>query len=55
MHILQKSSGLLESVVISKTNHIKQSPGFYQISLYLADFMLHENNIRIENGLKKIS
>ena len=27
---------LLESAAISKTNHIKQRPGFYQISPYLA-------------------
>ena len=45
----EKSRRLLESAVIFKTNHIKQRKGFFQISSYLAD-MLHENNIRIENG-----
>ena len=45
----KKSHRLLESVVISKTNHIKQRPGFYQISQYLADIILHKNNIKIEN------
>ena len=51
-YTLKKSHGLLESAVISKTNHIKQLHGFYQISPYLADVILHENNIRIENGYK---
>ena len=38
----KKSRRRLESAVISKTNHIKQHPGFYQISPCLADIMLHE-------------
>ena len=49
----KKSLRLLEFSVIFKTNHQKQHPGFYQILLYLADILLHENNIKIENGYKK--
>ena len=39
----KKSYRLLESAVISKTNHIKQLAGFNQISPYSADIILHEN------------
>ena len=39
-----------ESAVNSQCNHIKQRPGFYQISSYLADIILQENYIKIENG-----
>ena len=46
----EKSRRLLESVVISKTNHIKQRPDFNQISPYLADIILRENNNEKENG-----
>ena len=46
----KKSRRLFESAAISKTKHIKQRPGFYQISPYLADIILHENKIEIENG-----
>ena len=45
---------LLESAVISKTNHIRQHPGFYQVSPYLANIILLENNMKIENWQKKI-
>ena len=38
-----------EMIADSKTNHIKQRPVFYQISSYLEDIILHENNIKIEN------
>ena len=52
----KKCYRLLESTLIFKTNHIKQCPGFYKISPYLADIMLDENNIKIENEfLKKVS
>ena len=44
---------LLESAVISKTNHIKQRPGFYQISSFLANIILNENKIKIKNGSGK--
>ena len=44
------SRRLLESAVISKRNHIKQRPGFYQISPYLANIILNENKIKMENG-----
>ena len=43
-HTLQKIMQI-ESTVISKINHIKQS--------WVLSDMLHENNIRIENGCKK--
>ena len=43
----KKSQRLLESVVISRTNHIWQCPGFYQILPYLANIILNKN--RIEN------
>ena len=46
----KKFRRLLKYVAISKTNYIKQCPGFYQISPYLAHIILHENNIKIENG-----
>ena len=46
----KNSCRLLESAVISKTNHVKQRLGFYQISLYLVDIIQYENNIKIENG-----
>ena len=46
----QKSCSLLEFAIISKTNHIKQRPRFYQVSPYFADIILHEKNIKIENG-----
>ena len=36
--------------VISKTNHIKQRPEFNLIPPYLAGIILHENNIKVENG-----
>ena len=48
----KKYRRLLESVVISKTNHIYKRPGFLkfsQISPYQANIILHENNIKIEN------
>ena len=42
---------LLESAIITHSKHIiKQCPGFYQISPYLADIILCENNIEMENG-----
>ena len=43
----------LESAVISRSKHIKQRLGFYQISPYLADIILRENNTEVENGLEK--
>ena len=43
-HTLQR---LLESAVISKTNYIKQRPGFYQISPRLANIIRNENKIKI--------
>ena len=43
------SRRLLETAGISKTNHIRLRPGFYQISPYLANIILHENNIKIES------
>ena len=46
----KKSRRLIESTIISKTNHIKQHPGFYHTSLNLANILQHENNIKIENG-----
>ena len=36
------SRELLESAVISISNHISQRPGFYQISPYLANIIQHE-------------
>ena len=45
----KKSCWLLESIIISISNHIPQRPGFYQTSPYLANTILHENNIKIEN------
>ena len=47
---LQKSHRLLESAVIPISNHIPQRLGFYLISPYLANIILHENNIKIENA-----
>ena len=44
----KKYQRLLESAVISKTNHIKQRPGFYQISPYLANMILSENKIKVQ-------
>ena len=44
-----KSRRLLESAIISKTNHIRQHSGFYQFSPYLVNIVLRENNIKIEN------
>ena len=41
---------LLKSAVISKFKHIKQRPGFFQISPYLLEIILRENKIEIENG-----
>ena len=49
----KKSQRLLESVVISKTNYIKEHLGFYQISPYLANIILNENRIKIENREEK--
>ena len=46
----KKSRRLLESAVFFKTKHIKQHPGFFQFSPYLADIILHENDIKIGNG-----
>ena len=46
----KKSQRLLESAVISKINHIKQRPGFPQISPYLLNIILNENKINMENG-----
>ena len=47
----KKSSRLLGSAIISHSKYIiKQCPDFYQISLYLADIILRENNIEMENG-----
>ena len=51
----KKKRRLLESAVISKTNHVKQRPSFYKISPDLADIILHEDNIKIENGFKQFS
>ena len=48
----KKSHRLLESVVISKTKHINELNGLFKVSPYLADIILHVNNIKIENGLK---
>ena len=39
---------LLESAVISKTNHIKQRPGFYQLSPHLENIILYENKIKTD-------
>ena len=50
---LHKHRRLLESAVIFKTNHTKQRQGFYQISPNLANIILNENKIKIENGLGK--
>ena len=47
----KKSRRLLESAVISKTNHIKQHLGFYQISPYPANIIL--NKIKIANIILK--
>ena len=47
----KKSRRLLESAIISKTNYIKQRPGFYQISPFLANIIL--NKIKIENDREK--
>ena len=49
----KKSRTLLESVVISKTNHIKWHPGFNQMSPYMMNIILNENKIKIENWLEK--
>ena len=38
---------MLESEVISISNHISQKPGIYQISHFLANIILHENEIKI--------
>ena len=46
----KNSRRLLESSVISQSKHLKQRGGFYQISANVADIILHDNNIRIENG-----
>ena len=47
----KKSNRLLESTIISHSKHIiKQRHDFNQISLYLADIILHEINIEIEKG-----
>ena len=48
----KKSHRLLEFEVISKTNHRRQRQGFYQMSPYLVNTILHENNIKMENGQK---
>ena len=47
-----QSCRLFESVVIPppKKKHIRQRPGFYQIWPCLVNIILHENNIKIENG-----
>ena len=45
----KKICRLLESTVFSKIKHIKQRPRFFQILPYL-DIILHENNLKIENG-----
>ena len=47
------SRRLRESAVISKTKHLKQRPGFYQISPYLSNIILNENKIKIEKGWRK--
>ena len=44
---------LLESAVISKTNYLRHCSRLYQISPYLVNLILHENNIKIENGKEK--
>ena len=50
-HTMKKiSRRQLESVVISKTNNIKQRPGFYQILPYLENIILNKNIIKIKNG-----
>ena len=49
------SPRLLQSAAISKTKYIQQRPRFNQIPSFLADIMLHENNIEIENGQKLFS
>ncbi len=41
---------LLETEVISKSKNIEQWSGFYQISPFLADIILCENNIEKGNG-----
>ena len=54
LYVAKKYLKLLWSAVNSK-KHIKQRPGFYQISPYLADIILNENYIKIENRFFKIS
>ena len=49
----KKSHKLLESAIIFKTNHMRQRPEFYQISTYLANIILHENNIKIKTDKKR--
>ena len=44
---------MLESTVIFKSKHIKKRLDFFQISPYLTDISLRENNIEIENGYKR--
>ena len=39
---------MLSSAVISKTNHIRQHSRFYQISPYMVNIILHENNIKMD-------
>ena len=42
---------IAESAIISQTNYtIKQHPAFFHISPNLADIILLENNIEIDNG-----
>ena len=48
----KKSHWLLESAVISISNHIPQRPEFQQISPNLANIILHENNIKIAKWIK---
>ena len=46
---MRKISGKVESAFISKSKHIKHRAGFYEISSYLADIILREDDIEIEN------
>ena len=49
----KKPHQLLESAIISHFKHIiKQWPSFYQISSYLGEIIISENNIELENGME---
>ena len=46
----KNSHRLLEFAVISMSNHIPQRIECHQISPYLANIILYENDMKIENG-----